>query len=102
MTTPITTQGPGTQTMHQTPFPPPFGLEQQLGPQIYGQQQMVSQLLPIAYQVILPQVVATATQQIQQYVQYLVSSQSGGQSGGNLQWGPQSGFGQNPARPWGF
>jgi hypothetical protein len=89
--------------MHQTPFPPSFGLEQYLGPQwggqqlpgqtfggqqspgqtFGGQQQMVAQLLPIAYQAILPQVVATAAQQIQQYVQYLASQQFSG-------------------RPWGF
>jgi hypothetical protein len=60
----------------------PFGGQsyggQSYGPQLHGsQQQMVSQLLPIAYQVILPQVVATATQQIQQYVQYLASQQPG-------------------------
>lgn len=101
MTSPLTTQNPGMQGMqgmHQTQFPPSFGLEQQFG----GSQQLVSQLLPIAYQVILPQVVATATQQIQQYIQYLIGSQLGGGSSGQQQhWGGGfGGFGQN--RPWGF
>ena len=121
MTTPIATQGPGTQGMQQAPFPPPFGLEQYLGPQFGGQQygqpqfggqqsggqqfpgqqygasqfqgqqhggqqQMVAQLLPLAYQAILPQVIATAAQQIQQHVQYLVTQQLGGWGQGR-QWG---------------
>jgi hypothetical protein len=40
---------------------------------------LVSQLLPIAQQVILPQVVATATQQIPWYLQQLVTQQLAGQ-----------------------
>jgi hypothetical protein len=40
---------------------------------------LVSQLLPIAQQVILPQVVATATQQIPWYLQQLVTQQLTGQ-----------------------
>jgi hypothetical protein len=105
MTSPLTAQGPGTQAMHQTPFPVPFGLEQYPGQQQWGgqqfpgqlfggqqlpgqqfqgggQQQIVAQLLPIAYQAILPQVIATATQQVHQYVQYLANLQ-----GGSRQWG---------------
>lgn len=106
MTTPITAQNPaqsmpGTQL---TPFPPSFGLESQYGGQMWPgsqqqqhpQQQQMSQLLTVAYQVILPQVIATAAQQIQQYVQYLVSSQAAGQ--GQFSQGQ---FGQQH-RPWGF
>ena len=99
----------------------PFG-GQQMQPQMYGQlpsygqtqgsghaqgfgqaqgspqvqqavQSVVSQLLPIAYQVILPQVVAITTHQIQQHLQQLVGWQlTGGQQ--------QSGAGG--FRPWGF
>src|SRR6266516_2989507 len=44
-------------------------------------QALVSQLLPIAQQVILPQVVATATQQIPQHLQQLVAWQLSQQAG---------------------
>jgi hypothetical protein len=122
MTTPITAQGPGVQGMQQTAFPPPLGLEQYLGQQspwsypgqqqFYGQQNpqiqqfvqpVLSQLLPIAYQVILPQVVAMAAQQIHQQVQQLVAAQvSGGQQFGGQQFGGgQQPFGST-GRPWGF
>ena len=103
-------------------FPPPLGIEQYLGqPQQYGgspqqfpmqaqfpgqqqfpwQQQLpaqqlvqslVSQLLPIAQQVILPQVVAIATQQIPQYLQQIVAQQLGWQ---------QQQFGQAGQTPFG-
>jgi hypothetical protein len=102
-------QGMSTQQQGYAPgFPPPLGIEQYLGqPQQSGgfpqqfpmqaqfpgqqfpwQQQLpaqqlvqslVSQLLPIAQQVILPHVVATATQQIPQYLQQLVAQQLGWQ-----------------------
>ena len=95
-----TMQGMSQQQRGYTPgFPPPFGLEQYLGqpaqyggfPQQFpGQQQapgiqfhtqqlqqivpsLVSQLLPIAQQVILPQLVATAAQQIPAHLYQLVA-----------------------------
>jgi hypothetical protein len=49
---------------------------------------LVTQLLPIAQQVILPQVVATATQQIPWYLQQLVTQQLAGQQS---QFGPMGG-----------
>src|SRR6266568_308723 len=45
----------------------------QQGPMQQIVQSLVSQLLPIAHQLILPQVVATATQQIPQHLQQLVA-----------------------------
>jgi len=131
MTTPVTAQGPAVQgiSMQQQGFPPPLGIEQYLGqpqqyggfpqqsymqPQFPGQQQLpvqqivtslVSQLLPIAQQVILPQVVAAATQQIPWHLQQLVAQQLAwqqpqfGQAGSQQ---PQFGqWGQNPfGRPY--
>jgi hypothetical protein len=98
MTTPITTQSPSMQGMstHQgfTPgFPAPLGVEQYLGqPQLSGGiTPLVSQLLPIAQQVILPAVMATAIEQIQVYLYQLVAQQVP-QSG--QQNGQQSPFGQ--------
>jgi hypothetical protein len=76
-------------------FPQPWSSPQQLpGMQFPGQQHLatqphqvqqvvqalVSQLLPIAQQVILPQVVASATQQIPYHLQQLVISQLGQQA----------------------
>lgn len=90
MTTPVTAQGSAAQGMSPqqhgyTPgFPPPLGLEQYLGqPQQYAGfpqiqqivQSLVSQLLPVAQQIILPQVVATAAQQIPVHLQQLVAQQ---------------------------
>jgi hypothetical protein len=113
-------------------FPVPLGIEQYLGqPQQYGgltqqsypqsqfpgqqqipgQQQLqvqqiaqslLTQLLPIAHQVILPHVLATAMQQIPMYLQQLcaqvaqqMSTQQGfGQPG--QQWGGQQGAWQQP------
>jgi hypothetical protein len=121
MTTPVTTQGPGIQGMStyqqgQVPgFPQPLGIEQSLGQQ-YGWQQpgqqvtgaVVSQLLPIAYQVILPQVLVTAMQQIQaclqqiaghlavQYGQQLFGQQLFGQQGQQQPFGNLGYFGQQP------
>jgi hypothetical protein len=105
--------------MQQQGFPPPLGIEQYLGqpqqyggqpqqygmqPQFPGQQQLpvqqivtslVSQLLPIAQQVILPQVVAAATQQIPWHLQQLVAQQLAWQQPQFGQWG------QNPfGRPY--
>src|SRR6266702_6949624 len=92
-------------------FPQPYGGTPQqsyMQPQFPGQQllsgqqlpiqqivqALVSQLLPIAQQVILPQVVATATQQIPQHLQQLVSQQLSQQAGWQQ---PQFGLqGQNP------
>src|SRR5215472_4232266 len=66
------------------------------GQQPFGQlpiqqivQSLVSQLLPIAQQVILPQVVATATQQIPMHLQQLVAQQV------NWQLAQQGGWHQN-------
>jgi hypothetical protein len=75
--------------------------------QIAGQQQaqqiaqsVVNQLLPIAHQVILPHVLATAMQQIpmhlQQLVQQLVAQQTGAQLGQQPQFGQQGGWQQQP------
>ena len=95
-------------------FPSPYGSPQQFSmqPQFSGQPQsfgppqsfgqpnlpvqqivpsLVSQLLPIVQQVILPQVVATATQQIPWYLQQLVTQQLAWQQ---PQFGQQSQFGQ--------
>ena len=120
MTTPVTAQGPAVQgiSMQQQGFPPPLGIEQYLGqpqqyggfpqqsymqPQFPGQQQLpvqqivtslVSQLLPIAQQVILPQVVATATQQIPWHLQQLIVQQLQ-----QMAWQPQ--FGQGGQNPFG-
>jgi hypothetical protein len=77
-----------------------FSGQQHLGTQPHQVQQLVqalvSQLLPVAQQVILPQVVATATQQIPYHLQQLVISQLGQQAG----W-QQSPFGHSPfGRPY--
>lgn len=77
------------------------------GQQPFGQlpiqqivQSLVSQLLPIAQQVILPQVVATAAQQIpvhlQQFVAQQVSSQLAQQGSWQSNLGQQSGWQQPP------
>jgi hypothetical protein len=58
-------------------------------------QALVSQLLPTAQQVILPQVVATATQQIPQHLHQLVTQQVAWQLSQQASW-PQSPFGQSP------
>jgi hypothetical protein len=100
MTTPITTQSPAMQGMSTqqglTPgFPAPLGVENYLGqPSLSGGfTPLVSQLLPIAQQVILPAVMATAIEQIQVYLYQLVAQQVSqyGQQGGQ-----QSPFGQQP------
>lgn len=84
-------QFPGQQQLTGQQFP--------IQPQHIQQivQSLVSQLLPIAQQVILPQVVGTAAQQIPMYLQQLVTQQvtwqlgqQGGQQGG---W-QQPNFGQ--------
>jgi hypothetical protein len=74
----------GQQSFGQQPFGQ-FG-QQPFGPfgQYHSQIQqivplLVTQLLPIAQQVILPQVVATAAQQIPWYLQQLVTQQLAGQ-----------------------
>jgi hypothetical protein len=59
-------------------------------------QALVSQLLPIAQQVILPQVVAIATQQIPQHLQQLVAQQLSQQAG----W-QQPHFGTQGQNPFG-
>jgi hypothetical protein len=123
MTTPTTMYNP------QATFPSPLGLEQYLGLQSpyggqsqfpgtqyggqsqfpgtqYGSpqvQQVLAQILPIAYQIVLPQVVAVATQHIQHQLHQLVQQQIGQQYGS--QFGQQSGwqqFGPGQQRPWGF
>ena len=57
-------------------------------------QALVSQLLPIAQQVILPQVVATATQQIPQHLQQLVAWQLSQQTGWQQPFTQQGPFGR--------
>ncbi|MFI6325174.1 hypothetical protein ACIBG8_47195 [Nonomuraea sp. NPDC050556] len=84
------------QTMQQgyaPGFPAPLGIEGSYGvhPQV---QQLVSQLLPIAQQYILPQVVSIATQQIHQQLQQLVMQQLSQQQQGQQQYGQQ--YGQQP------
>lgn len=100
-------------------FPPPLGIEQYLGPdrpyggfpqqsflpaqfpgwqQLFGQQSQIhpaaqslaAQLLPIAQQVILPQVVAAAVAQIQVHLHQLVAQQA------SWQLAQQSGWQQQP------
>lgn len=118
MTTPVATHGPTMQgTLSQQGFtqgfPASLGIEQYLGqPQNYGGfpqqshtqsqfqsqfpqivQSLVSQLLPIAQQVILPQVTATAIQQIQVYLHQLVTQQVNSQFGQPGGW-QQPQFGQ--------
>lgn len=93
-------QFPGQQMQSQFPGQQqPFGQygqSQQFGQQQFPIQQivtsLVSQLLPIAQQVILPQVVATAMQQIPWHLQQLVTQQLAGQQ-------PQ--FGQPGQSPFG-
>jgi hypothetical protein len=81
----------------QSPYP---GQQQFPGQQAFGQQvpiqqiitSLVSQLLPVAQQVILPQVVATAVQQIPWHLQQLVAQQLAWQQpqfgqGGQSQFG---------------
>ena len=96
-------------------FPPQYGGSPQQSPmqwQFPGQQQLsgqlpiqqivqslVSQLLPIAQQVILPQVVATAAQQIPVHLQQLVAQQVNSQLAQQGGWqsphlGQQSGWQQ--------
>lgn len=125
MTTPLTTQGPGlqgmtTQQQGQVPgFPAPLGIEQSLGQQYGGQQgqqvtgTLVTQLLPLAYQAILPQVIVTAMQQTQACLQQIVgqlTQQYGqqvgqqpifGQQGQHQPFGQQGNFGQQPWGQWG-
>ena len=136
MTTPVTAQGPAiqgmsTQQQGYTPsFPAPLGIEQYLGqPQQYGgfpqqsytqsqfpgqqpqvqqiAQSLLTQLLPIAHQVILPQVLTTAMQQIPMHLQQLVAQVAQqvswqqpqvGQQGGwqQPQFGQQGGWQQQP------
>jgi len=88
---------PGFPQQYGSMFGQQFPGQQHLGTQPHQVQQvqqivqaLVSQLLPIAQQVILPQVVVTATQQIPYHLQQLVISQLGQQSG----WQQQSPFGQ--------
>jgi hypothetical protein len=73
-------------------------------------QALMSQLLPIAHQVILPQVVATATQQIPQYLQQLVAQQVAWQLSQQAGWQQvqygqqgigQQGIGQQGQSPFG-
>jgi hypothetical protein len=125
--------GMSTQQQGYTPgFPPPLGIEQYLGqPQQYGGfgqqygglqqsymqpqstgqqgpiqqivQSLVSQLLPVAYQVILPQVLATAMQQIPIHLQQLVAQQAAWQQGWQQPQFAQQGQGQfGRPYPWGF
>jgi hypothetical protein len=76
----------------QSHVPSQFPGQQQLPIQQIVQA-LVSQLLPIAQQVILPQVVAIATQQIPQHLQQFVAQQLSQQAG----WQPRFGLqGQNP------
>jgi hypothetical protein len=122
------------QQGYASAFPPPLGIEQYLGQpqqhggfpqqaytqspfpgqqQIPGQQQvpaqqvaqsLLTQLLPIAHQVILPQVLATAMQQIPVHLQQLVTQvaqQALGQLGHQTGWqqpqfGQQGGWQQQP------
>ena len=113
-------QGMPSQQGYMPGFPAPLGIEQYLGQQqpyggstqqsymqpqfpgtqLPGQQNqihqivqpLVSQLLPIAQQVILPQVVATAVQQIQVYLHQFVTQQLNSQFGQQGWQQPQ--FGQ--------
>jgi hypothetical protein len=89
----------------QSQFP---GMQSQFpGQQLFGQHHapiqqivpaLVSQLLPIAQQVILPQVVATAAQQIPWYLQQLVTQQLTSQQS---QFGQVGQVGQNQfGRPY--
>jgi hypothetical protein len=76
-----TTQQYGFPQQHWYPYPQQQGFPQQhefpqqQGFPQQGQQvsQLVGQILPIAQQMILPQVIALAAQQIQQHVQQLVT-----------------------------
>ena len=109
--------GQGTSAMQQGQvpgFPVPLGIEQYLGlPQMGagtqqpypGSQQpnqqqyqvhqvvqhLAAQILPVAHQIILPQVVAAASQQLHQHLQQLVTQYlaqyAGGQAYGG--WGGQ-------------
>jgi hypothetical protein len=71
-----------------------FPGQQHLAAQPLQVQALVSQLLPIAQQVILPQVVATATQQIPYHLQQLVISQLGQQAGWQQPGWQQAPFGR--------
>jgi hypothetical protein len=83
-------------------FPQQFGSPQygfphqsqfagQQGPVQQIVQSLVSQLLPIAHQVILPQVLATAMQQIPLHLQQLVTQQVAWQLGQQMSWQQPSG-----------
>jgi hypothetical protein len=91
------------QSYLQSQFP---GQQPILGQQQFQVQQiaqsLLTQLLPVAHQVILPQVLATAMQQIPMYLQQLcaqvaqqvTAQQAVGQFG--QQWGGQQGSWQQP------
>jgi hypothetical protein len=106
--TPGWPQGPyGMQAPYgQFPWNPgqsQFGGQAQpgFGPQAQGQgphqvqqavQQLIGQILPIAQQMILPQVLALAVQQVQQHVQQLVTQLALPQlTGQQPTWMPQGG-----------
>ncbi len=90
-------QFPGQQ---QPQFPGQQQLAGQQGPMQQIVQSLVSQLLPIAHQLILPQVVATATQQIPQHLQQLVAQQVSWQLSQQAGW-QQPQFGQQGQSPFG-
>ena len=76
---------------------PQFGYQQQGSvPQQPAVQQIAAQLVPIAQQVILPQVLAAVMQHIQQQVPQVVA-QLAGQFGGQQSWQSPSQLGAQPA-----
>ena len=97
--------------------PSPFGIPSQLGypQQQFGSalhqpvvQQIAAQVVPIAQQVILPQVLAMAMQQIQQQMPYVIA-QLAGQFAGQQSWqwpsqpSSQLGMGQfGQVRPYAY
>jgi hypothetical protein len=99
----------GMQAPHgQFPWSPvqaQFGGQAQAGfGQGTGQQpfaELIGQLLPIAQQVILPQVIAMAVQQVQQHVQQLAAQLAQPQfTGQQPTWMPQGGQAGQFTRPY--
>jgi hypothetical protein len=86
------------QAYGQAQFPGQQLSAQQQGPVQQIVQSLVNQLLPIAHQVILPQVLATAMQQIPIHLQQLVGQQAAWQVAQQLGQQPfgQQPFGQQP------
>ena len=96
----------GLQPFYRQPqFPGQQLSAQQQGPVQQIVQSLVNQLLPIAHQVILPQVLATAMQQIPIHLQQLVGQQAAWQVAQQLPFGlmgwQQLPFGQLGQTPFG-